>query len=78
MMGKKQLNTTIDEALSDRLDALARQTGRSKSHYAAEFIERGLNDLEDHYLLNHALEEFYASDEDPVEFDEIDWDNLGQ
>ncbi len=77
-MATKQLNTTIDDALNDRLEALARKTGRSKSHYAAEFIERGLIDLEDHYLLSHALEEFYASDEDPIPFDEVDWDDLGQ
>lgn len=74
----KQLNTSIDQALHDRLEALACRTGRSKSFYAAEFIERGLNDLEDHFLLKDALEEFYESDEDSIPHDEVGWDNLDQ
>ncbi len=77
-MTTKQLNTTIDVALNERLEVLARMTGRSKSHYAAEFIERGLNDLEDHYLLQHALTEFYESDEDSVAHDDVDWESLGR
>ena len=33
-----------------RLDFLAAQTGRPKSFYLREMIERGLEDLEDYYL----------------------------
>ena len=33
-----------------RLDFLAAQTGRTKSFYLREMIERGLEDLEDYYL----------------------------
>jgi RHH-type transcriptional regulator, rel operon repressor / antitoxin RelB len=33
-----------------RLDRLATQTGRSKSFYLRELIERGMDDLEDYYL----------------------------
>lgn len=77
-MARKQLNTTIEETLNDRLEALAARTGRSKSFYASEFIERGLNDLEDHFLLKDALHDFYESDEDPVPHDQVDWDNLDQ
>lgn len=62
------------DVLSLRLDRLATRTGRSRSHYAAEFIERGLNDLEDHYLVKDALEEFYASDEDSIAHEDVDWD----
>jgi predicted DNA-binding protein len=77
-MATRQLNTSVDESIYDRLDRLASRTGRSRSHYASEFIERGLNDLEDHYLLKDALEEFQASDEDPVAHEDVDWDSLGQ
>lgn len=77
-MATKQLNTSIEEALYARLERLAARTGRSRSHYAAGFIERGLNDLEDHYLLKDALEEFYASDEDAVPHVDVDWESLGR
>lgn len=77
-MATKQLNTTVDESIDDRLTRLARRTGRSKSFYAAEFIERGLNDLEDYYMAKDALEEFYASDEPAVPHDQVDWDSLGR
>lgn len=38
-----------------RLDALARQTGRTKSFYLQEMIERGLDDMEDYYLAAEAV-----------------------
>lgn len=77
-MATRQLNTSIESSLYDRLDRLATRTGRSRSHYAAEFIERGLNDLEDHYLLKDALEEFHESDEESVAHEDVDWDALGR
>lgn len=77
-MATRQLNTSVDDALYERLDRLATRTGRSRSHYASEFIERGLNDLEDHYLLKDALEEFHSSDEAAVAHEEVDWDSLGR
>ncbi|MDD5296542.1 MAG: ribbon-helix-helix protein, CopG family [Rhodocyclaceae bacterium] len=36
--------------IEQRLDALAKQTGRSKAYYLRELIERGLGDMEDRYL----------------------------
>ena len=33
-----------------RLDALAKKTGRSKSYYAREAILRHIEDIEDYYL----------------------------
>ena len=33
-----------------RLDALAVQTGRAKTYYVNEVIERGLDEVEDYYL----------------------------
>ena len=77
-MATRQLNTSVDESIYERLGRLATKTGRSRSHYASEFIERGLNDLEDHYLLKDALEEFHASDEDPVAHEAVDWGSLGR
>ena len=44
-----------------RLEALAQKTGRSKSFYAREAILEHLEDLEDTYLAQEALDEHYAS-----------------
>jgi RHH-type rel operon transcriptional repressor/antitoxin RelB len=44
------LAITLNSELEERLDRLAKQTGRSKTFYACEAIEQHLEDLEDYYL----------------------------
>ena len=41
--------------IEQRLDALARKTGRSKSYYAREAILRQIEDIEDYYLAKRRL-----------------------
>jgi RHH-type transcriptional regulator, rel operon repressor / antitoxin RelB len=41
--------------IEDRLTALAKKTGRTKSFYAREAILRQLEDLEDYYLARRRL-----------------------
>jgi RHH-type rel operon transcriptional repressor/antitoxin RelB len=41
--------------IEERLDALARKTGRTKSYYAREAIVRQIEDIEDHYLAQRRL-----------------------
>ena len=41
--------------IEQRLDALAKKTGRSKSYYAREAIVRQLEDIEDFYLAQRRL-----------------------
>jgi RHH-type rel operon transcriptional repressor/antitoxin RelB len=41
--------------IEERLDALARKTGRSKSYYAREAILRQIEDIEDYYLARRRL-----------------------
>jgi len=41
--------------IEERLDALARKTGRSKSYYAREAILRQIEDIEDDYLAQRRL-----------------------
>ena len=38
-----------------RLNFLAAQTGRSKSSFLREIIDRGLDDIEDYYLATEVL-----------------------
>ena len=42
--------------IEDRLDALAKRTGRSKSYYARQAILEHLDDLEDIYLAEREME----------------------
>ena len=46
----------LDPEIEQRLDHLAAQTGRAKSYYLRELIERGLDDLEDFYLADATME----------------------
>ncbi len=46
----------LDTQIEQRLDRLASQTGRAKSYYLRELIERGLDDLEDFYLADATME----------------------
>ena len=41
--------------IEQRLEALAKRTGRSKSYYAREAIMRQLEDIEDYYLARRRL-----------------------
>jgi RHH-type transcriptional regulator, rel operon repressor / antitoxin RelB len=42
--------------IEERLDALAKKTGRTKSFYAREAILRHIEDLEDYHLATRRLE----------------------
>jgi RHH-type rel operon transcriptional repressor/antitoxin RelB len=46
----------LEPEIEQRLDHLAAQTGRAKSYYLRELIDRGLDDLEDFYLADLAME----------------------
>ena len=46
----------LEPEIEQRLDHLAAQTGRSKSYFLRELIESGLDDLEDFYLADLAME----------------------
>lgn len=45
----------LPEEIEQRLDALAKATGRSKSYYVREAILEHLDDLEDLYLAEQRL-----------------------
>jgi len=50
----------LPEDLSQRLSALAAQTGRSKTFYMLEAIKQHIDDLEDLYLAEQRLLEVRA------------------
>ena len=57
--------------IEERLEALAKRTGRSKSFYAREAILEHLEDLEDLYLAEDALAEHYASGGTTISMEEV-------
>ena len=46
----------LPQEIEDRLEGLAKLTGRSKSFYAREAIVAHLDDLEDYYLAEQRLD----------------------
>jgi RHH-type rel operon transcriptional repressor/antitoxin RelB len=61
----------LEPETEHRLDALAAQTGRSKSYYLRELIERGIADLEDYYLATDVLERIRKGEESILSSEEI-------
>jgi RHH-type rel operon transcriptional repressor/antitoxin RelB len=52
------LAVRLPREIEERLERLARKTGRSKSHYAREAIVEYLEDLEDFYLAEERIKRF--------------------
>lgn len=53
----------IPEYLDNRLNALARRTGRSKSSFVREALMHQLDDIEDYYLGMETLERIRKGEE---------------
>jgi RHH-type rel operon transcriptional repressor/antitoxin RelB len=53
----------LPQSIERRLERLARRTGRTKTFYARETIQEHLEDLEDLYLAERALERIRSGEE---------------
>jgi RHH-type rel operon transcriptional repressor/antitoxin RelB len=62
-----RLNPEIDK----RLEHLASKTGRAKSDYLRELIEGGLDDLEDFYFADAAMERIRKGQETIFEASDV-------
>ena len=58
--------------METRLNVLAEATNRPKSFYVREALERSLEDIEDVYLAETALERFRASGEKTIPLEEVE------
>ena len=67
----QQTCVRLPDELYDRLKALAAKTGRSTTYYIREAIEAHLEDLEDVYLAEKALEDIRAGRVKTVPLDEM-------
>jgi RHH-type transcriptional regulator, rel operon repressor / antitoxin RelB len=57
--------------IEDRLEALAKATGRTKTYYAREAILEHLDDLEDIYLAEQELAEIRAGRSATVSLEDL-------
>lgn len=65
----------LPEDIENRLTALAKETGRTKTFYAREAIEKHLEDLEDTYLGVAILERIRAGKEEILSSEDV-WNDL--
>lgn len=56
----------LPEKLEKRLDRLAKRTGRTKTYYAREAILKYLDDLEDIYFAEKAMEDIRSGRSKPI------------
>lgn len=61
----------LPKDIEERLDALAKRTGRSKSFYAREAILEHLDDLEDLYVAEQRLTDIRAGREATIPLGEM-------
>lgn len=61
----------LPQDIENRLEALAQQTGRTKTFYAREAIVEHLEDLEDLYLAESRLQALRREEEQTVSLDEM-------
>ncbi|MDA8163355.1 MAG: DUF6290 family protein [Desulfobacteraceae bacterium] len=57
--------------IEERLDALAKTTGRTKTFYAREAISEYLDDLEDYYLAAQTVERVSKGKEKTIPLEEV-------
>jgi RHH-type rel operon transcriptional repressor/antitoxin RelB len=61
----------LPQSIEERLEKLARRTGRTKTYYVREAILVHLDDLEDIYLAERALERIRSGEERTVPLKDV-------
>lgn len=61
------LAVRLSDDIEERLEKLAKKTGRTKSYYVRQAIIEYLEDLEDYYLAEERLKSFDESKTIPLE-----------
>jgi RHH-type rel operon transcriptional repressor/antitoxin RelB len=72
---KRMLAIRLPEETEKRLAELAKKTGRTKTFYAREAIEKHLEDLEDIYLGLATLERISSGEEEILSSEDV-WNGL--
>ena len=57
----------LDKEFEERLDALAKRTGRTKTYYARKAIEQKLEELEEYFLAEDRMRDYKPGNGIPLE-----------
>ena len=68
----QMIGIRIPKSVGQRLEILAKRTGRSKTYYIREAIMEHLDDLEDIYLAEQVLERVRRGEESVSGIDEVE------
>ncbi|NTU69000.1 MAG: TraY domain-containing protein [Chlorobiaceae bacterium] len=68
----QMIGIRIPKSIGQRLEILAKRTGRSKTYYIREAIMEHLDDLEDIYLAEQVLEHVRRGEEPVSSIDEVE------
>jgi RHH-type rel operon transcriptional repressor/antitoxin RelB len=68
----QMIGIRIPKSVGQRLEILAKRTGRSKTYYIREAIMEHLDDLEDIYLAEQVLERVRRGEEPVSGIDEVE------
>jgi RHH-type rel operon transcriptional repressor/antitoxin RelB len=68
----QMIGIRIPKSVGQRLEILAKRTGRSKTYYIREAIMEHLDDLEDIYLAEQVLERVRRGEELVSSIDEVE------
>jgi RHH-type rel operon transcriptional repressor/antitoxin RelB len=61
----------LPEGIEERLDVLAKETGRTKTFYVREAILEHLDDMEDVYLAEKRLSDIRAGNSKPIPLNDV-------
>lgn len=70
-MGSMATSIRLEASIENRLDALARSTGRSKSFILRELITNGIEDLEDSYHASVVMERVRTGQEKVYSLEQV-------
>jgi RHH-type rel operon transcriptional repressor/antitoxin RelB len=68
---KPMLAIRLPEEIEERLDVLAKETGRTKTFYVREAILEHLDDMEDVYLAEKRLADIRAGNSKPTPLKDV-------
>jgi len=68
----QMIGIRIPKSVGERLESLAKRTGRSKTYYIREAIIEHLDDLEDIYLAEQVLERVRCGEDSVSSIDEVE------
>jgi RHH-type rel operon transcriptional repressor/antitoxin RelB len=66
-----QLSIRLKEPVMQRLERLAKRTGRSKTYYVTEAINEHLEDLEDVYIAQQRLENIRSGKAKVISWEDV-------